>query len=55
MPSAGFEPINPETEQSQTYALERAATGIGVLLKPIGTNLSAENSGSFFTLKGLSH
>jgi len=53
MPSAGFEPIIPETERSQTYALERGATGIGLLLQPIGTNLSAENSASFFTLKGL--
>jgi hypothetical protein len=29
MPSAGFEPANPATEQLQTYALERTATGIG--------------------------
>jgi hypothetical protein len=30
MPSAGFEPTNPTTERQQTYALDRAATGIGV-------------------------
>jgi len=36
MPSAGFELIIPESEWSQTYALERAATGIGLLLQRIG-------------------
>jgi hypothetical protein len=30
MPSAGFEPAFPVTKIPQTYALERAATGIGV-------------------------
>jgi hypothetical protein len=30
MPRAGFEPVTPATKRSQTYALERAATGIGV-------------------------
>jgi hypothetical protein len=55
MPSAGFEPIIPESERPKTYALERAATGIGLLLQPIGTNVSAENGASIFTLKGLSH
>jgi hypothetical protein len=29
MPSAGFEPAIPATKRPQTYALERAATGIG--------------------------
>jgi hypothetical protein len=29
MPSAGFEPTIPPTKQPQTYALDRAATGIG--------------------------
>ena len=55
MPSAGYEPIIPESERSQTYALERAATGIGFLLQPIGTKLLAGNGASIFTLKGLSH
>jgi hypothetical protein len=29
MPSAGFEPAIPATKRPQTYALDRAATGIG--------------------------
>jgi hypothetical protein len=29
MPRVGFEPAIPATKQSQTYALDRAATGIG--------------------------
>ena len=29
MTSAGFEPTIPASEQPQTHALERAATGIG--------------------------
>jgi hypothetical protein len=29
MPSAGFEPAIPAIERKQTYALDRAATGIG--------------------------
>jgi hypothetical protein len=29
MPRAGFEPANPATKRPQTYALDRAATGIG--------------------------
>jgi hypothetical protein len=29
MPGAGFEPVAPATERPQTYALDRAATGIG--------------------------
>jgi hypothetical protein len=29
MPSAGFEPAIPAIERSQTYTLERTATGIG--------------------------
>jgi hypothetical protein len=32
MPSAGFEPVNPVTKQPQTYALDRAATGIGPMI-----------------------
>jgi hypothetical protein len=30
MPSAGFEPTIPATKLSQTYALDREATGIGI-------------------------
>ena len=29
MPQVGFEPTNPASEWSQTYALDRVATGIG--------------------------
>jgi hypothetical protein len=32
MPSAGFEPATPATKRPQTYALDRAATGIGAVL-----------------------
>ena len=32
MPLAGFEPAIPESEQPQTNALDRAATGIAWLL-----------------------
>ena len=32
MPSAGFEPVIPSTTQFQTYALDRTATGICVLM-----------------------
>jgi hypothetical protein len=32
MPSAGFEPAIPATKLPQTYALDRAATGIGNLI-----------------------
>ena len=31
MPPAGFEPAIPSSERSQTYILERVATGIGTL------------------------
>jgi hypothetical protein len=30
MPSEGFEPATPETKRPQTYALDRAATEVGV-------------------------
>jgi hypothetical protein len=29
MPAAGFEPATPATKRPQTYALDRAVTGIG--------------------------
>jgi hypothetical protein len=29
MPGAGYEPAMPATKRPQTYALDRAATGIG--------------------------
>jgi len=32
MPTAGFESIVSAGEQPQTYALDRAATGIGLLI-----------------------
>jgi hypothetical protein len=31
MPSAGFEPATPATKQPQTYALDRAATEVGIV------------------------
>jgi hypothetical protein len=30
MPSAGFEPANAATKRPQTYAFDRATTGIGI-------------------------
>jgi hypothetical protein len=33
MPWAGFEPATPATKRPQTYALERAATGIGIYIR----------------------
>jgi hypothetical protein len=32
MPSAGIEPAIPANKLLQTYALDRAATGIGIIL-----------------------
>jgi hypothetical protein len=32
MPRAGFEPVTPATKRPQTYALDRAAAGIGCLV-----------------------
>jgi hypothetical protein len=32
MPSGGFEPAIPATKRLQTYALDRAATGIGYIV-----------------------
>jgi hypothetical protein len=34
MPTAGFEPTIPASEPPQTYALDRAATGIGFCVYP---------------------
>jgi hypothetical protein len=31
MPRAGFEPPTPATKRPQTYALDRMATGVGIL------------------------
>ena len=39
MPQAGFEPAVPASEQPQTHALDRAATGIGTQCKYLCTNL----------------
>jgi hypothetical protein len=33
MPLAGFETAIPATKRLQTYALDRAATGIGIFIK----------------------
>ena len=33
MPPVGFEPTNAGGERSQTYALDRAAAGTGVIMK----------------------
>jgi hypothetical protein len=41
MPRAGFEPATPTTKRPQTYAVDRAATGIG-----------NEESGKWETLSG---
>jgi hypothetical protein len=30
MPRVGFEPVTPVTKRPQTYALDRAASGIGM-------------------------
>jgi hypothetical protein len=32
MPSAGFEPATPATKRTQTYALDRASTEVGIYL-----------------------
>jgi hypothetical protein len=32
MPSVGFEPAIPASERPKTHALDRAATGIGIIL-----------------------
>ena len=35
MPSVGFEPTIPAGERSQTYALDRAATGTGIVTSEV--------------------
>jgi len=46
MPSAGLEPAIPAYEQPQTYTLDRTATGIGNILRPIRNNGARINSES---------
>jgi hypothetical protein len=46
MPRAGFEPATPATKQPHTYALDCAASGIGIgmnILKPKKSNPSEPN------------
>jgi hypothetical protein len=38
MPRAGFEAAIPATKRPQTYALDRAVTGIGVILDTFSLN-----------------
>ena len=40
MPPVGFEPAIPASERPQTYALDRAATGTGIMLH---TRLPTQN------------
>jgi len=44
MPSAGLEPAVPANDQPQTYALDRAATGIGTQVWTVSDDSS---NGSF--------
>jgi hypothetical protein len=46
MPQAGFEPATPATKRQQTYALERAVTGIGITF----FSLSIRNLGYFLKI-----
>jgi hypothetical protein len=39
MPQVGFEPAIPTSARPQTYALDPAATGIGILSKNKETNI----------------
>ena len=39
MPSTGFEPAIPANERPQTFALDRSATGIGIILLYIYINI----------------
>jgi hypothetical protein len=36
MPPAGFEPAITATQRPQAHVLDRAATGIGIILRTIG-------------------
>jgi hypothetical protein len=49
---AGFEPAIPESEQPQTYSLDRAATGIGCCIYVQDKNLF---SSTFVYIKGINH
>jgi hypothetical protein len=61
MPRAGFEPATPVTKRSQTYSLDRAATGIGhfalysafILIRGFVTNGSRGSSVSIVSDCGL--
>jgi hypothetical protein len=44
MPRAVFEPATPATKQPQTYALDRAATGIGESIDTIEKNKNLLNA-----------
>jgi len=48
MPSAGFEPAIPLIELLQTYALDRAGNGIGILLLACDLNFDIHNLGCMF-------
>ena len=50
MPPAGFEPAIPVIHLSQTYSLDRTATGIGMgILSGICQELNRETSGVIYT------
>ena len=44
MPPAGFEPTISAGERPQTYALDRAATGTGIIIIINGSNSSSSSS-----------
>jgi hypothetical protein len=48
MPSAGFEPAIPAIKRPQTYALDRAATGIGQCMAYLMTIITMENSSKMY-------
>jgi hypothetical protein len=52
MPSAGFELTIPVSERPQTYALDRAATGIGIIQIMVGQN-QPENVECFNYLRSM--
>ena len=47
MPPAGFEPTIPASEQPQTHALVRAATGIGISFNIRQINVSVRKFSNF--------